>query len=204
MVVIIVPSLKLRKKGDSDLRDYAEKRIAKVPLVFPATNPTVADLQKVSDDYHAAILKAVQGTPGDTAAKQALRKIISVMLTELARDCAYQSNGDVAKYLDTGFEMKVNGPGPVVTAVANLRLLIVNDSELEVRFDKVNGAKAYLIYLGEDPADADSFKLAGTSSDTSFTLENLTSGKKYYSRVRAIGTRKAMGPWSSVIGKICA
>jgi len=74
---------------------------------------------------------------------------------------------------------------------------------IDLAWDKVNGARSYVIQMTTTPTDEASWKLLGTSVRSSFTIAGLTSGTKYWFRVAALGTA-GQGPWSDPAEKMAA
>jgi len=74
---------------------------------------------------------------------------------------------------------------------------------VDLAWDKVNGARSYIIQITTTPNDEASWKLAGSAVKSSYTVAGLTSGTKYWFRVAALGTA-GQGPWSDPAEKMAA
>lgn len=85
---------------------------------------------------------------------------------------------------------------PVLKNVTAFKVASQSYSSCKISWAKVNGAKEYQLYRSTSNKSG-SFKLIKTTSERSYTNTKLTTGKKYYYKVRAVrGTQK--GAFSSV------
>ena len=75
------------------------------------------------------------------------------------------------------------------------------EGEIDLTWKKVGNAKSYIIQMSPDPPAADSWGHAETVTVSYKTIQNLTSGKKYWFRVAAIGSLGQSG-WSEPATKI--
>ena len=76
-----------------------------------------------------------------------------------------------------------------------------HEGEIDLTWRKVENAKSYIIQSSPDPPSAESWTHAETATATYKTMQNLTSGKKYWFRVAAIGSMGQSG-WSEPATKI--
>ena len=75
------------------------------------------------------------------------------------------------------------------------------DGEVDLHWTAIRrGLKSYIIEKTEDPAALTGWGLATISTKSSATISGLTSGKRYWFRVAAIGAA-GQGPWSPVATK---
>lgn len=75
------------------------------------------------------------------------------------------------------------------------------EGELDISWDPVSNAKSYLIQRSSDPNNAANWVHASTSTKSSTTIDNLTSGTRYWFRVCAVGAVGQSG-WSDPATKI--
>ena len=76
---------------------------------------------------------------------------------------------------------------------------MVRKTTINVTYQKVNGAEKYQVYRAS--AENGTYELAGTTSMLSFTDKNLTPGKQYFYKIRALKTvngKKKYGSYSAV------
>ena len=76
-----------------------------------------------------------------------------------------------------------------------------HEGEIDLTWRKVDNSRSYIIQISPDPPSADSWGHAETVTVANKTLQNLTSGKKYWFRVAAIGSLGQSG-WSEPATKI--
>jgi predicted phage tail protein len=87
-------------------------------------------------------------------------------------------------------------PPEALSAMAGNR-----EGEINLTWRKVENSRSYIIQISPDPPSADSWGHAETVTVTSKAIQNLTSGKKYWFRVAAIGSLGQSG-WSEPATKI--
>jgi hypothetical protein len=75
------------------------------------------------------------------------------------------------------------------------------EGEIDLTWKKVGNSRSYIIQISPDPPAADSWGHAETVTVSYKTIQNLTSGKKYWFRVAAIGSLGQSG-WSEPATKI--
>ena len=76
-----------------------------------------------------------------------------------------------------------------------------HDGEMDLSWDPVPKAKSYIIQVSVDPPTDTSWKQAGVSTKSSFTVTGLTPGTRYQFRVAAVSTGGQSG-WSDPAIKI--
>ena len=76
-----------------------------------------------------------------------------------------------------------------------------HEGEINLGWRKVENSRSYIIQISSDPPSVDSWGHAETVTVANKTLQNLTSGKKYWFRVAAIGSLGQSG-WSEPATKI--
>ena len=76
-----------------------------------------------------------------------------------------------------------------------------HEGEINLTWKKVENSRSYIIQISLDPPSADSWGHAETVTIANKTIQNLTSGKKYWFRVAAIGSTGQSG-WSEPATRI--
>jgi len=89
----------------------------------------------------------------------------------------------------------LSAPGALSAAAGH------HEGEIDLTWKKVDNSKSYIIQISPDPPSADSWGHAETVTVASKTIQNLTSGKKYWFRVAAIGSLGQSG-WSEPATRI--
>lgn len=76
-----------------------------------------------------------------------------------------------------------------------------HDGEIDLSWDRVQGARSYVIQQSGDPVTPTSWSYRGVSTKSSFTAAGLTSGTRFWFRVAAINSN-GQGGWSDPATKI--
>jgi hypothetical protein len=124
----------------------------------------------------------------------------------LLQEAAYVQNasgGDAVKIQSAGLD--VRSPAQPVTALQapqNLQAQFAdNEGEVKTSWDSVLGASSYVVECATNPNGP--WTQVVITTRTTHTLSGLTSGTKYWVRVRAGGV-VGYGPWSDPVVKMAA
>jgi hypothetical protein len=130
------------------------------------------------------------------------RKELLVKTALLAGYVQSASGGDTEIILSSGFDIVRPGNGlPEVTQVFNLRLKTARaEGSMRARWNKVRGAKVYLVRVLLDMDKPDEAELKATPSACFCTITGLLPGTRYHVQVAAIGGGK-IGDWSNPAAK---
>lgn len=110
------------------------------------------------------------------------------------------SGGDEAKIISAGMKVQADA-APITTLPAPGDLSATagdQEGEIDLDWDRVKGSKSYEV---QKSADASNWQHAGVATKSKMTVSGLTSGTKYWFRVRAIGSR-VNSPWSDPATKV--
>lgn len=124
-------------------------------------------------------------------------------LRALAAYVQNASKGDTAKILSSGMEVR-GTPAPVgpLPAPGNLIALMgAQEGTCALNWDPIYGARSYIIEIATDAAGPWTQTSLTTASDA--VVNSLTSGTKYFFRVRALGAA-GPSPWSDIAMKMAA
>jgi len=173
---------------------------------FPSPDPTLptltGDAQAIRDkqaeieakEAELSVLRGQLGTLNETA-KNNIRK--------LADHVEDKCDGNVDKLRSSGFSL-VGDPTPrgPLPQVQNLRVQTSdNEGQLGVRYNPIIGAASYVVEYSTSPDGP--WTQATITTRASHTITGLTSGTKYWLRVRAVGTT-GFGPWSDPACRMAA
>jgi hypothetical protein len=119
------------------------------------------------------------------------------LLSKLGNYVDSTSDGDEAKILSAGMSVKAKsvpiGSLPQPTSLAATAGDM--EGEIDLTWDKVHGAKSYVIEYIPDPITPTGWKSGGVSTKSYASVTSLPSGTKYWFRVAAVGAA-GQGPWS--------
>ena len=77
----------------------------------------------------------------------------------------------------------------------------VEDATLDLTWDRQRGSGSYVIQMTQTADVATSWQQIAISATSSYTVQSLTSGQKYWFRVAAINIA-GQGPWSDPAEKL--
>ena len=133
--------------------------------------------------------------------RNALRLECQDLANTLAAGVENVAGGDAALILATGFELRSpRSPSQLPAAPGNLRAVMgLLNGTIDLRWVKVPNATNYVIEMC--PTANGPWTQLAIQPQVTFTVEGLTSGTKYYFRVRAVGYVGA-GPFSGLAEKM--
>jgi hypothetical protein len=174
---------------------------------FPTPTPTLAAATAAIDEAEKAALEAQQArqTAKEKTSSQGQKEDAMVRLvSQLAAYVENVAGGDEQKILSAGMDTREKAVAATDTT-AEPQALSANagdhDGEIDLSWDKVSGAKSYVLEKSGDPPTATSWTHAAVSTKSSFTVAALTSGTRYWFRVAAINANGQSG-WSDPATKI--
>ncbi len=173
--------------------------------VYVTPSPTVAAITTARNNVSTAI------TDAEAARKLAQQKTIVVnqqltilngLLTQLGAYVENISNGDEAKIRSAGMDVRSDsspvGTLPKVTSVNATHG--DNAGEIDLHWDRVQGAKSYVFETAVDGANPLVWQHAGVSTKSKAEVQHLQSGTRYHLQVAAVGSA-GQGPWSDPVVK---
>jgi hypothetical protein len=167
---------------------------------FSNPEPPLSDVTDAATNLETAINAANvarQNAMEKTSLMDDANVALDNILTKLGNYVDSTSNGDEAKILSTGMSVKAK-PVPVGALPQPTALAATagdNEGEADLSFNPVHGAGSYAGRYCEDPITPEGWKSAGISTKSSMTVKGLTSGRKYWFQVAAVGAA-GQGPWS--------
>lgn len=174
---------------------------------FPNPHPPLADITGVINATQSKSAErdaTLQRGRTQTTELGALEDQLDALMNQIVSHVDSVSAGDEAKILSAGLDTRAAAtattqppsPPAALDATAGDR-----DGELDASWDTTAGAKSYIIETSEDPPTPTSWKHAGVSTKSRFTIKGLQSGKRYWIRVAAINSAGQSG-WSDPATKI--
>jgi hypothetical protein len=159
---------------------------------FTTPTPTLAQLQTALTDFEIALAKAKTGSELEKAIKNDKREVLIDLLHALGNYVVFTANGDRTKAVSSGFSIaKEKTPLPPISKPENLQVTEgPNTGELNVKFNRVVGARVYMIQYAEETASTPLNWQNQSSTKSKFILKPLQSGKKYQVRIAALGTNE--------------
>ncbi len=198
-----VPVLGLNKRTYNTVADKADAVVAALTGNANFTGLTTKLTTLGSDNQRLRALMALEPTKSITVEKQEYKKSILQQMEELMWDCFTQVAGDMVKFLTSSFGTK-KAPAPVnflaqpeqITPLAGSK-----DGEIAIRFKADKHSRFYKLMLGISETEMTQF---GLYTSSRILLTGLESGKMYYIKIMACGTRGVESAWSAVVSRRAA
>lgn len=180
--------------------------IAANPTGFPNPLPAIAGIVTATNDFENAF-NAAQAARDTAKAKTVTQNEkeahLNLLLNQIGAYAETITNGNVSLLNSIGISERITHsrvgdlphPSNISSSASD------HPGTVDLHWDKVTGVKIYMIEFTTDPAGATGWQAAGTSTKSSFTVENLTSGTKYLFRIAAVGTA-GQSAWSDSVNKI--
>jgi hypothetical protein len=173
---------------------------------FTHPQPPLADMLAAADTMDIAYTNHQIARQAVTTTQTILRESQDVVERLLRQEAAYVESisGDDEKVIlsaGMGVRSASSSSVPVTTPTGLNGTAGDREGEIDLNWDKVKGAKSYVIERSLDPPTATSYSHAAVSLKSSMTLTGLTSGTRYWFRVGAVMTGGQSG-WSDPTTKI--
>jgi hypothetical protein len=174
---------------------------------FPTPNPPLAAITAAVNDAEAAA-NAAQAVRQDAKAKTIIQNdkddFASGLMNQLAAYVESIAGGDESIIRSAGMDTKAVGSAPtsIPAPPENLNTTTGDrDGEIDLSWEAVPGSKSYVIEQSADPPTDTSWGHASVSTRSSYTIDGLKSGARYWFRVAAINGVGQSG-WSDPSMKI--
>jgi hypothetical protein len=174
---------------------------------FPTPTPDLRSMTIAIDEADAAAAEALQArqtAKEKTSVQNQKDEALSRMLSQIAAYVESVAGDDEQKILSAGMDTRERAVA-ATAATSEPQGLSVSagdrDGELDLSWDKVTGAKSYVVEKSGDPPTATGWSHAGVSTKSTFTVSGLASGTRYWFRVAAVNTSGQSG-WSDPAMKI--
>lgn len=168
----------------------------------PPLSDVTAALANLEQNY--ALLQAAKA---DVKAKAATQddadSKVNQILAQLAAYVESIAGTDEKIITSAGLTTKVSRSTPTFLSPPQGLSATAGDHEgvIDLSWKKVANARSYTIQMSPDPPTAESWTQAAIATASTRTIENLTSGKRFWFRVAAIGAMGQSG-WSEPATKI--
>jgi hypothetical protein len=128
---------------------------------------------------------------------------VDQILSQLAAYVESIAGNDEKIITSAGLETKSSRSAPSFLSPPQSLTATAGDHEgvIDLSWKKVSKAKSYTIQMSPDPPTSESWTQAAIATASTRTIENLTSGKRFWFRVAAIGAMGQSG-WSEPATKI--
>jgi hypothetical protein len=168
----------------------------------PALSDVTASLATL-EQAHTSLQAAKADVKAKATAEDNAEAKVNQILAQLAAYVESVAGGDETMITSAGLETKVahSAPSALFSPTGLGTTAGDHDGEIELSWKKVANAKSYTIQFSPDPPTAESWTHAAVATASFATIEKLTSGKRYWFRVAAVGAMGQSG-WSEPATKI--
>jgi hypothetical protein len=191
------------KKGQGELVTTSQRILEKMENneTFLPPPPTLAQLKKTIPELETALVNALGRDKEMIAIKNNKKAIVVNLLQELADYVTTICKGDLSLLLSSGFDVTNESPGNLLVAIEILEVKLGPPGEATTKVRKATGARAFIHQYTTEPPSIHTNWIWEASGLSSHTFKGLTSEKKHWFRVIAIGsgTQKAYSPIVSMV-----
>ncbi len=193
------------KKRQADISIICQRIIDNMENnpVFPNPPAALAELKKELPELRTALANAEGRDKQMVSIKNDKKAIVLALLQELAAYVTVTCNGDRTQILSSGFDVtNANSSGSnLLPSIEGLEVILGPAGEATTRAKNVAGAKAYVHQYTKEQPGLNTEWIGIGSSTSSYTFEGLSSDKRYWFRVVAIGTDGQRG-YSPVVSRV--
>lgn len=200
--------LELSKKSTAQKIDLGKTVITKLTAnpSFTTPNPPLTAVTTAVTNLSTATAElevARKTLESKYTALAAAESVLEGMLTQLGNYVENISNGDEAKILSAGMDIRREAssasiPDKITSVVATPGN---NAGEIFLSWDKVGGAKSYVVETALSSMDPLEWKHMVVSTRSKAEIASLKTGSGYHIRVSAVGAA-GQGPWSDPVVKV--
>lgn len=170
---------------------------------FKDPPPELAELKKERPEFSASRLNAEGGDKKKVSIKNDKKAIILALLQVLADYVTAISKGDRTLILSSGFDVsnETRSSSKLPPSIEKLEVDLGPSGEATTRIKNVSGVKAYIHQYTTEPPGLNTVWKGEGSSQGEHTFEGLTSEKRHWFRVVAIGfnRQRAFSPVVSMV-----
>jgi len=173
---------------------------------FADPHPSLAEVNAAVNELDAAFgqVQSVKSEITTRVARQEVaEKKLDGLLTRLGSYVESVAGTDEALIFSAGMETRgTRSPATTPTAPQGLSAAAgEHDGEILLSWKSVPNAYSYIIEFSLDPAAPGSWSQLGVATSASKAISNLTSGKRYWFRTKAVGAAGESG-WSEHASKV--
>jgi hypothetical protein len=191
-------------KRESELLTTGDRIIEKMENNpdFSDAPPALAELKKVLPEFRTARANAKGRDKQMVSIKNDKKAVVLDLLQQLVDYVTVKCKGDRTMILSSGFDASSeNGGNNQSPSIGLLEVELGQSGEVTTRAKNVMSAKAYVHQYTKEPPGVNTEWIGEGSSSVSHSFQGLTSDKRYWFRVVAIGFNKQRA-YSPVVSKV--
>ena len=173
---------------------------------FSTPSPPLSEVTAALDDLEKAFA-SVQSSRSEVATRVGIQDNaetkVDQILTQLAGYVESVAGKDDTLITSAGLEPKTSRSTPTLPTAPQGLSATAGDHEgqIDLSWKGVPNARSYVIESSVDPANATTWTHSAVATSASKVISNLTSGKRYWFRVAAVGAGGQSG-WSEHATKV--
>ena len=156
--------------------------------IFLPPPPALSELKKLVPDLQSALVNARGGDKEMIAIKNDKKDIALELLDELAGHVTKTCKGDLALLLGSGFKVIKDDPGNLPVSIEILDVKLGPPGEATTKVKRISGARAFIHQYTTELPTKDTNWSWQPSGLCTHTFTGLTSEKRHWFRVIAIGS----------------
>ena len=205
-----MPKVKLNLKDLSTLEKIAKARQMVTSMTgnanFTTPHPTLAQVTASADELEAAyadVQTIRQTAQTKTSILRDKEFKTETILRQLVAYVESVGGNDETAILSAGVDVR-SAAKPTTAPTPPVSITVIDgdeEGEIDIQWDKVKGAKSYIIERSADPPTATSWGNATAAIKSSVSIKGLTPGTRYWFRVAAVLSSGQSG-WSDPATKI--
>lgn len=174
---------------------------------FPTPSPALSVVTTAIRDTETAAAEAQQArqtAKEKTSVQNQKEDALEKLVAQLAAYVESVAGDDEQLILSAGMDTRARSVAATETPAQPQGLSASagdHDGEIDLSWDKLTGARSYVIETSNDPPTDKGWSHAGVSTRSTFTVNGLTSGTRYWFRVAAVNANGQSG-WSDPAMKI--
>ena len=168
--------------------------------VFPNSPAALAELEKALPEFEVALVNAKSRDKEWVAIKNNKKARILALLEEVADYVIATCKGDRALILNSGFDVTDEQTGSTKPSIETLEVELGAPGEAIMRAKNPKGAVAYVHEYTTEPPGPNTVWHSEGSTTSNHTFSGLSSDKRHWFRVVAIG-RRSQKAYSPVVSR---
>jgi hypothetical protein len=169
---------------------------------FPNPPAALAKLKKLLPEYRQSLANALSRDIEMVNLKNSIKTAVVNLLQELVDYVTAISNGDKSIMLSSGFEVsEESGRKGILAKIKDLEVEISKPGEATIKVKNARGARAYIHQYTTEPPTPHTIWISEGCGLSRYTFKGLTSEKRHWFRVVAIGSGMQR-TFSPVISKV--
>ena len=169
--------------------------------VFPNLPAALAELTKVLPEFQTSLVNAQGGDKQMVSIKNDKKALVLACLQELSEYVTVTCKGDRTLILSSGFDVTSESSSKLPPSIEKLEVELGPSGEATIRSKNVTGTIAFVHQYCTEPPGLNTVWVGEGSSQGNHTFLGLSSDKRHWFRIVAIGRGKQRS-YSPVVSRV--